>query len=432
MIWLVSLSYMKYIRYLLLPLFTFLALYSLTYIVIKTIDPSGATDFHSYWYAGQFVRQGIDPYYAFINNQNPEIPIYYFDGKISNDLPIAQKGLARVPANTAPMVELLTLFSFFSWPIAKILWMICNLIMILIIPFGIFELFPLLKNRSIIDKVIFTLIFIGLFGTRNIATNGQTSLMVFAAMLLAVLKEKNWVLSGLAFGFALSKYSLSLSLLFLFLIERKYRQIIIGFTFQTIAIVILSLITQQSFVNIIEESYKIFSLHIYQTGIQLTSIFPQNNYGSDFLFIVPFFFTLSILSLLLYSRVIRPALPMTPPIRQTLFSILILWTLLVAYHRAYDTFIVIFVIATIFEFLIYIGKNNNYLYVILLITNIISIIILTIPASGVSIIVPTINSEFLSMWINFHNHSITCILIILLICSMYILYKYKHNKLILN
>ena len=84
---------------------------SIIYMVTKTIDSSGAIDFHSYWYAGHFIRQQSDPYQAYLEDLTPQTPVSYLDNKIIEHLPIAQAGLARVPANTPLFVLLLSPFS---------------------------------------------------------------------------------------------------------------------------------------------------------------------------------------------------------------------------------------------------------------------------------------------------------------------------------
>jgi len=416
---------MKPFRYLPLFVFAILAGFSLTYIVTKTLDPSGAIDFHSYWYAGQFIRQGTDPYNAFINNQVPQIPITYLDGQVAQNLPIAQPGLARVPANTAPMVELLTIFSFFSWPTAKTLWMACNLALILAIPFWVLRLFPALNIRPATDKLLFGFIFIGLFGTRNIAGNGQTSLLVFAAMLLALLAERHWLYAGIALGLALSKYSLALPLLILFLIERKYCQIIIGLAIQAVAILTLSVMTHQPIVSILDAYVRIFQLHTDLPGIHLATLFPSGSLAGWVAVISLSLATAGSLGYWLHTRKIQSLPASHPLVRQTLFTILMLWTLLVAYHRAYDTFVTILLIALIAEWLIHNDGSRPWQCWLLAALAGLTIIVMILPARGISIIEQETSTGFMTVWLRLQSSSITLLLLAILACSIWILFQFK-------
>ena len=99
-------------------LLIFMVLYSVISLgraVARGLGPVGGQDFHSYWYSGHFVRQGQDPYRAFFDREKPNVPINYLDGAVTRELPVARSGLCKTPANTAPLVLLLSLFSLFSW-----------------------------------------------------------------------------------------------------------------------------------------------------------------------------------------------------------------------------------------------------------------------------------------------------------------------------
>ena len=111
-------------KYIILLGLAILSIISVIYSITKTVDHSGAFDFHSYWYAGHFVRQGSDPYEAYLQGLALDVPVSYWDAEPTTSLPIAQPDLAIVPAKTAPMVLLLTPFSYVSWGLAKVLWLI--------------------------------------------------------------------------------------------------------------------------------------------------------------------------------------------------------------------------------------------------------------------------------------------------------------------
>ena len=53
------------------------------YLFTETPKPSSASDFHAYWYAGHFLIEGRDPYQAYINNEQPSLPVRYWDGVVT-------------------------------------------------------------------------------------------------------------------------------------------------------------------------------------------------------------------------------------------------------------------------------------------------------------------------------------------------------------
>ncbi|NKQ36716.1 MAG: hypothetical protein HF973_14020 [Chloroflexi bacterium] len=105
--------------FLMLPASIIFALFSVREVLL----PRGSADFHSYWFSGHFLRQGTDPYQAFFDRRVPSVPVHYVDGLTTEQAPVAQPGLAITPANTAPITLLLSLFSWLSWPSAKLLWL---------------------------------------------------------------------------------------------------------------------------------------------------------------------------------------------------------------------------------------------------------------------------------------------------------------------
>src|SRR5215470_16620998 len=94
--------------------------------------PWGGGDFHAYWYYGHFVRRGVSPYHAFFTDPTAIAgPVRYLDGVTVQHL---TPQLSMMPANTAPMLLLLSVFSWLSWPLAKALWLGCNLLVAAAVP----------------------------------------------------------------------------------------------------------------------------------------------------------------------------------------------------------------------------------------------------------------------------------------------------------
>jgi len=415
---------MRLLRYLALIVFSALAVVSLAYIVTKTLHPSGATDFHSYWYAGLFVRQGIDPYTAFLAEEAPPLPIAFVDGPVIRQPPVAQPGLARVPANTAALVELLTFFSFFSWPSAKMIWMAVNLGLMVSIVWLIWRLFPQFEQWPPAEKLCFGLMFVGLFGTRNIGGNGQTSFLIFAAMLAAVLAERRWFLSGLMLGVAMSKYSLALPVFLLFLLERKYREIVVAGLVQAVALLLLSAISQQSPWRIVSAYLQIFQMHTSLPGIHLANLFPAGGLGGQIAAWLLSLMTAAPLLYWLYQRK-GQALRCIFLARQALLTIFMLWTLLVAYHRAYDTFAAILFIAQVVTWLKHAGRAKPQSAFLLVALALLVVTALTVPARGVGGGDGGGAAGWLTTWLTVQSHAVTLALTMSLAVSLWILYQLK-------
>jgi len=318
-------------------LIVFLALYSLpvmAYIIMGTLSPMGAKDFHQFWYAGQFILLGRDPYQA------------YFAG---TELPMRQPGLEVIPSNTPPMLLVLSLFSLLPWTAAKLAWLSFDLVLV----YKCFRLVEHYLPFSTISldrptKILILLIFFDLSPTRIAVENGQTTLFVFVLMLMAILlADRSWLLAGLLFGLALSKYSVSLSVMLLFLFQRKYRLLIVSVLTQLFGFVSLALVSGNPILMILREYLALVILLIDQPGIHLAYLVPGTSL--DLLFsglmtvgvFVPLYFWL-------VRR--RQFISRNPGVLNFHFlTILMIWTLLVAYHRLYDALTLLLLVVLVFK-----------------------------------------------------------------------------------
>lgn len=312
-------------------------------IITNTIDKDGGNDFHNLWYSGHFILQGTDPLYATFNKVDVNLPLKYLDGKSVLALPVAQAGLSKVPVNTAPLQLITSLFSFFSWPVAKILWMVVNLVCILVIPWLVIQLLP---EQQTLGKfrVLIYLSFWTLVATRNGAGLGNPALFVFTGMLLSViLYKKHWLLAGIALGIALSKYSLSIPILIFFLYKKNFKVIAVTLLTQIISLLVLAWITWTNPFTILSEYVQIF-LWVAghgQGGIQL-SVYLSNQLETVFL--VAAAFSIGVLGIMIWwvkngnrFRVIQE----NPLVDLLVLVILTSWGLLVLYHREYDCIVLI-------------------------------------------------------------------------------------------
>ncbi len=397
-----------------------LAIYSLIYIVRTSLSPLGGIDFHSYWYSGHFLRQGDDPYQAYLNQQIPRTPLRYIDLPDPFAGDVAQPGLANVPANTAPMVLLLGFFAFFSWPTAKLLWLLCNLLFLLLLPRLLEGWLSPEKRFKPSELLLIGLLVFSLFGTRNSAVNGQTSIFVYLLMLASlVIADKSPWASGIALGFALSKYSLSLPVMLLFIIERRWKSIATSATVQIAGLLAVSAISGQSPMAILSAYKEIMLIHTSMPGIHLANLFaPGSLTGST----API-----LLSVGVFSALLAAGLRKTPSgfsinadfytqNNRLVFDILLLWTLLVAYHRAYDSFIVLSVLVNAWRCLRPPAQNEHaVVWRRLGIAGVlISTGVLILPASGLHNLLGTLGSITPGAWLQMHNALITWLLLGLL------------------
>lgn len=321
-----------------------LALFAITSLV-RNISKATLTDFHSYWYSGHFVLQFRDPYEAFLQRQELSFPIHYVDGITISSHPVYQPGLATVPANTAPIILLMTSFSLFSWPTAKTLWLIINTLLVLSLPWIALRLYPNAATNSLNwQTLLIILSFWSYVGVRNLITTGQTSGLIFALMLLTVFTiDRNWILSGISLGLALSKYSLSLPVLLFLIFKKEYKIVLLSFLVQITGLLLLSFAVNVSPIQILLAYIHMARFHANMPGINLTAALQLDSLTySSILFILAFTAAV-IIPILLWRHRYFSRLPVHYQQLGELhiLSILIAWSLLVVYHREYDIIIII-------------------------------------------------------------------------------------------
>ncbi|MCS6888096.1 MAG: DUF2029 domain-containing protein [Chloroflexus sp.] len=316
-------------------------------------SPFFGVDFHSYWYAGHFVHQGSDPYQAAIDGASPQLPITYIDGTVVTQEPVGQPHLMKVPANTAPIVLLLSIFALLSWPNAVWVWFICNIIFAIATAIVLTNLFMNKPKTS--DYLLSILLFISLFSTKSIFHTGQTSLIVgllmFSTILLA---DRNRLAAGLALGIALSKYSLSLPVFLFLWLKRKRSLVIIAILTQLLGVFALAWLTQTSPVAIITAYLAMIAAHIGQPGIHLANYFPENNIIAIALIIgitIPMLFVIHY-----WTQQERFNLPedQRKMLDLSVMALFNLHILLAFYHREYDA-----IIWVVSFFVLFLGLKNN-------------------------------------------------------------------------
>ena len=162
--------------------------------------------------------------------------------------------------------------------------------------------------------------------------------------------NRRWLLSGFMLGLALSKFSISFPVFLFVAYKRRYRVLTVSLLSQLAGLVILSLISRKSPVSVFLDYIPIAFGYIDSPGVHLASFFDYQPAPTLLLLV-----GISIVVLVL----LRQWLPVVHSGRtdrtRLIFSeyhgivVLFLWSLLAAYHRVYDTVLVIvFIVLLIF------------------------------------------------------------------------------------
>lgn len=274
------------------------ATYTVPWVIRNSLGMKySGIDFHGYWYAGHFIRQGVNSYAAILNNPNPnywdpripgsgdpnrkiddeyslKLPIKYLDGYTVREYPVAQT-LIVVPAVTAPLNLLIGLLSWFSWPVAREIWLVLNLIVALMIPWLAIRLTTRHLEMNLIDKLIFALVFYNFYGLRQSLVVGQQTLICLFLIILALLNKDKWLIAGVLLGIGISKYSVGLPVFLYFLLQRKYRVALMSLVIQVGMILLLAPLKWGSPINTVVAYLKIVAVNYSQNGVHLLARFSE-------------------------------------------------------------------------------------------------------------------------------------------------------------
>lgn len=324
------------------------------YIFAETGKPLGSRDFHQFWYAGHFIIQRTDPYQAFFTQEQPKLPIRYLDGAVINQYPIAQPKLETTPSNTPAMLMFLSPLAILSWGHAKWLFMVINFVLMLGIGWLVLRRVSFAGIRLTSREELFiALAYFDLSATRIAIENGQTTLLVFLLMIIAIIEsERNWQVAGISLGLALSKYSLSLPIFLFFIYKKNYKALLLAISIQIVGVLLLSGITKQSPVTVVYENIILFLRLFDQPGVHLSRWFEFLS-ADHFVAEIPVLVMTALVFILLLSWTRRHAKTISSNSQEILdfhiLTILLIWTMLVAYHRLYDTVVLIFFIVLFFK-----------------------------------------------------------------------------------
>ena len=298
-------------------------------------DSGMSIDLHSYWNPGRLVLKGMNPYPAVLAGELDAI---------------GEAGLANVPANAPLMLLILSPLSALSWSNARLVWMVFNIGLALALPLVISRLVA--PTASWWARASIVLVFWAMLPTRNVISNGQTSLFAIFATLLAVLAvPRSLWLAGLLFGLALSKYSLVLPVTLWFLLLGYPGAVVVALATQVLAGLVLSAVTVTSPVFLASGYYSVATLHTDILGdLDLASLVTRLGLSS-WLTVVGTLIGIVLTVTVLFAWY-RPRLTAGPrqgatsakePASALLLALLLILPLPFVYHRVYDAIVLIMV-----------------------------------------------------------------------------------------
>ncbi len=297
--------------------------------------PERAGDFHAYWYPGQFLWQALDPYATILSQNN--------GGSLTLGSPVFNWAL---PVNTAPVLFLVSPLSRLPWWMAIGIWTLLNLCLIAVIGWLLI---------TSLQRKILTLPSLALFGilgsliaTREAVENGQFTIFIASCMLAAwVLEERHPVPSGLLLGFALSKYSLAFPLFLLFVFQRRYLNALVSVIVQLFYLLALTAISGNPPWNILSSYLEIMLIQSGAPGMHLMAGLLRGI--EPFNYIILFGSSLGLAAILMVwiRRYDQRKHSLTRSGELLLLTIIMLWNLLMFYHRRYDYVLGILLIALV-------------------------------------------------------------------------------------
>lgn len=345
-----------------------LFLYTLPWILENALTKEySGVDFHGYWYANHYTRKGINPYWALLNKKgipvywdprvpnsgDPlvamsrndgfeselDLPIQYLDGPTRSTHPVAQM-LIVFPAATAPLTLVMGLFSWLSWPTARMAWLGLNMILALMIPWLGFRLLKDRQNIEFSTQLILALAFYNFYGLRQCLVVGQQSIISLFLLLLALLVRDRWVLAGILLGFGLSKYSVGIPIFIFFLVQKELRIVVVSLIVQALGVLALLPLQHGLILETVKAYLKALTLNYVQEGIHLQARMPDIPFAG---YLIPVIFIVAIAYLLKNGYIKFASHRAEDDVLQlNMLNWLVVGLFLAAYHRIHDLPFMIF------------------------------------------------------------------------------------------
>ena len=282
------------------------------------------------WDAAKALAMGLDPYELSQNPQKaseyPELSEFY---RMFTERGLKQK----MEANQFPSL-LMILFPMTLFPagIAKVVWCALNLAFIALIFFLLDRTF--FEGLPGYDRAVIYLLTLAGTPYRNQLGVGQHTLFSFCFFMLAVYLERkhplkstaNMLLIALCLFVSYFKYTLTAPLALYFVYKKRYKELILSVAAHVILTQAAALYLQKSFIYMIKAPLVVASLLASQGGFDFGVIFPG---------VWAMVAAAIVCAVLLYI-----ALKLPEGTEDILFTVLVMWSLVLVYHRIYDFFVV--------------------------------------------------------------------------------------------
>lgn len=238
----------------------------------------------------------------------------------------------QMEANQFPSLFMILLpFVVFPPLTARYVWIVCNL------AFTALIIFLLRKTLlSDMDKYWFSMLMLLMIaGTpyRNQIGVGQHTLFAFCFFLIALyfseyVEKRNSVAVTLSLFICYFKYTLTVPLVLILIYKKRYREIIISALMHVGLTFVSAWWLGDSFINMILKPLKVASAISADGGLDISAIT-----GGGALSYV--------LALLIMLGLFIIAIKLPDGYEKEFFAILVLWSLIVTYHRTYDFFVMV-------------------------------------------------------------------------------------------
>ena len=216
-------------------------------------------------------------------------------------------------------------FASLEWELAKFFWMITNVFFVLAIPYMICRKFDVSKNLTIIIMCIFATC----SPTRTVINYGQQSLLIMFFFILPFLYEnkKSYFFSGISFF----KYNIGFILPIYFLVNKKFKYLILSIIPSVVAwIIYFSMTNSDPITNLFEPIKLVFGKN-YSWGNDIYSITKSFNIFNSFVSLA-ISLSLCTLTLIKLSKINDKLLQL---------SLICLSSLILAPHANYDYIILL-------------------------------------------------------------------------------------------
>lgn len=279
------------------------------------------------WDAAKAFILKMDPYAISMDPQlsenSKELNEFY---RLFTDKGLKQK----MEANQFPsLLILLTPYTFLTPLVARYAWLLSNILFTV----GIIILLrnTFLKDKSRFEFCVLSLLMLAGTPYRNQLGVGQHTLFSFFFFLLAVLLDElkpngNRISITLCMVISYFKYTLTAPLTLYLLYKKRYREFVASVVCHVIMTIVSAIYIGKDFVYMIFAPLKVASALSAEGGLDLGALFGGNSIAL-------------IIGAIIAIALIVMTIKMPSGKGYLLFAVLLLWSLILTYHRTYDFFV---------------------------------------------------------------------------------------------